>query len=126
MGKSSGNPVIAKKQPVGPGLSDPGPILQMTQGGSMPPAGAGPSFGNTTFAGQLASLPAGMLDQLKALQAQPESMPTTGPAPSPFHETLQRLIGKGGQTPMQPTPMQPVALGSQGVPTMQPQRRWGL
>lgn len=121
MGKSSGNPVIARKQPVGPGLSDPGPILQMTQGGAMPPAGAGPSFGNTTFAGQLASLPQGMLDQLRALQSQPASMPATEAAPTPFQETLQRMLGQRGQTPMQQ-----VATGAEGVPTMQPQRRWGL
>lgn len=91
MGKSSGNNKITKDDLYrqGPGLSDPGPTLQLTSLGSMP---TGPiDFANGGFASQLGALPEGLRQQIADAsmpKAQPEQQPFTLQGNSP----LERIV----------------------------------
>lgn len=73
MGKSSGSSkktTMDDLKKTGPGLSDPGPQLQLTSLGSMP---AGPiDFANGGFAAQLNALPEGLRQQIMAASQPPE------------------------------------------------------
>lgn len=102
MGKSSGG---AKQTPQtdlkqqGPGLSDPGPQLQLTALGAMP---TGPiDFANGGFAAQIAALPPGLRAQIEAASQQPQSaapgLPQVGEHdPLGF---LGRIFGLFGRKP---------------------------
>lgn len=91
MGKSSNKTQVTNgdlKQE-GPGLSDPGLVLQLTSLGSMP---TGPiDFANGGFAAQLAALPKGLKDQIAAA-GKPATTPAPAAAPQDPHQTFWEFL----------------------------------
>lgn len=70
----------------GPGLTNTNPILQLTLPGSMPGFGGQIPMGGN-FAQQMAGLPPGLLEQIRALQAGPvqKTLPTSVPSTLPAY-----------------------------------------
>lgn len=65
----------------GPGLTSASPILQLTLPGSMPGFGGQVPMGGN-FAQQMAGLPPGLLEQIRALQSGPLQKPAPTSVPS--------------------------------------------
>lgn len=85
MGKSSGgkkqtNPHHARgPNAFGPGLSDPGAVLQISAGGVPMPTGS-PDFSNTSLGGQMGALDPQILQQIIAAQQKKEPPQTPNTA----------------------------------------------
>lgn len=94
MGKSSGGAKQTLQTDLrqqGPGLSDPGPQLQLTALGAMP---TGPiDFANGGFAAQIAALPEGLRQQIMAAGNPGQAAETPQPAPRNKLGLLGALLG---------------------------------
>lgn len=98
MGKSSqnsnqGNQIKTGPKAFGPGLSDPGAMLQISAGG-VPQPGGDPGFADASFAGQLGMLSPQLMQQILASQeekAPPQTTQAPAETPTSFIDYLRQM-----------------------------------